>query len=426
MARGNEMGKAVEAAIGGLPDALQGRWGAWRISLLLLAWMLGSVAGSGQSAGESLPDYELMQKLLVLPFSEAKAELDKLPEASRLQCVFFLARTHISHYNRAETALQYFQYAQEISESLSRPVGPILLVKATVYEKMNDRKNTIACLEQAAEALRKENDLGRMASCLSWMGTAAYSYGYFDKSEKAYDELLSLYTYTNDLPGKARALFDIGEVYLRQGKTEQAKAVADNAMNLYTFQEDLNGKADCLKLLGNVLMAQRQYDAARSSYLDASEVYSQVNDLHGQANCNFNLGLLSITLREYPQAIDYLTEACDLYSHSPSDTGVGIAHMELGRAYTFQKEYDKAEACFQKAESLLATLSAYRLAQAKDGHGDLKKAQGDIDAALILYEASAALFHELQLEAAEQRVRGKVKELETRRQSPVSDLTSGK
>lgn len=366
----------------------------------------------GQPDEEFQPDAELVRKIVMLPFSEAKSELDHLPDQEKIQYSMFFAAVQMTEFKNNHTALKFCDYAQKAAESKNLPTGKIYFTKAYIYEQRNDRENSIDCLEKAAVSLRDANDIDLLKPCLAWMSSITYNYGYFEKAKEANQELYLLCIKTSDTAGKAKALFDMGEVHYRLGHFVQARDSAEQAMILFKEQDDRKGIADCLKLSGNVLSAQDKREEAIAYYIQACGAYEKAEDPHGQGNCNFNLGIMSIETGRNMDAIAYLEKAQDFYRQSKSELGVGIAQMEMGRAYHHENDFVKAEACFAKSEYSLMKNSKHRLAQMKDYFGDLRKSQKKPEQALTLYRVSADLYHKINLMKDEERVKSKIRELQ--------------
>ncbi len=382
----------------------------WTLGLYFL-YLFMAIPSWGQAEMDSPPDPNLVRKIITLPFPQAKKELDQLPDHERIRYGLFLATIHVSQFRNDIAGFQFCEYAEKTAADNHLPAGRIFFTKAYIYERQNEMEKTMACLDQAAAALRDANDIDFLKSCLSWLGTTTYNYGLFEKSRKTHEELIQLCIKTTDLEGETKALFDLGEVYYRLGNLPLAKQAADRAMEYYQSRADHKGMADCLKLLGNVLSAQQKQEEAKAYYSRAVQAYEEAEDPHGQGNCNFNLGLICIDLKQYSEAVEHLMKARDFYMQSESQTGVGIAQMELGRTFHYLQEYSEAQRCFEKAELLLAKNSKHRLAQTKEYFGDMRVSQKQPEQAMKLYVAAADLYLEINSKKDEQRVRIKSKNL---------------
>jgi tetratricopeptide (TPR) repeat protein len=372
--------------------------------------MIFPVHTSAKIAEEFKPDRYLLQKLAFMSYDDAVVELEKLPSDERYEYINVLASLHFSYFDNKKTAMQFCDYAIDISEKHGFPKGRIYLLRAYIFGKNHERVETIIELENASKSFRNVNDPNSLKQCLSWLGSEYYSYGNFDKSQQAYEELLTLCTYDSDVMTKAQALFDVGEVYYRVSNLSKAKQVGEQAKDIFEKADNQKGLADCLKLLGNVYLAENENEKAKECYLQAAKAYESINGIHGQGNCFFNLGLMNISLKQYPDAEEYLKNAYRFYMAAGSITGKGISQMELGRVYCLQGFYEKAEAALKQAESFLTGQSQYRLAQTKEYWGDLEKARQNKEQSLTYYKASASLFKEVNLQKDEARVIRKMAE----------------
>ena len=365
-------------------------------------------ANGTRASEEFKPDLELLRKLAEMSYADAVKELEKVSDQNKYEYSYLLASDQLMHKNNAKTAIQFCEYALGISDEAGLPKGRIYLLQAYIYSSLNQRVETIADLENASKCFKEENNPELLKQCLSWLGSEYYDYGYFEKSEQSYEDLIKMCSDPNDEGRRAQALFDISEVYSRCLKMDKAKDAAEQAKTIFIKEDNQKGVADCLKLLGNVWLAKNETEKAKESYLQAIKAYKNTNDSHGQGNCNFNLGLLSIKLKQYPEAIDYLNQANYFYTAAGSITGSGIAQMEIGRAYCLQGLYEKAESALKQAETFLTGQSQYRLAQVKEYLGDLERARNNKKGSLGYYKSSADLFREVNLKKDVARIGRKI------------------
>ena len=335
------------------------------------------------------PDIEFVKQLATMSYPDVIAKLNQLPPDKNLKYCLIMAKLQSSRNNRT-AAMQYCNYALEISQKNNLEECEIYLIKAFVNDSTTDRLETINNLDKATDCFRKNNDVNSLKVCLSATGGILYSYGDFKKSLKAYNEVLQICEETNDILVKAETLFDIGEVYSRIADIPNARKSAEQAKIIFEKSGNTKGLADCLKLLGNTCVDDA--GKAKKYYVDACKLYEETNDHHGLANCCFNLGIMSSGRKEYSDSIDYLNRALHAYTKAGSVEGVGIANMELGRCYFLMKDYDKSEMALNQACQFLNGVSQFRLAQTKDYQGDLYTAKGDFAQALDCYKLSVELY----------------------------------
>lgn len=187
---------------------------------------------------------------------------------------------------------------------------------------------------------------------------------------------------------------------------------SQNIIKLDSLQVALQ-KAEHDTVKFNVLMGL-SYLYNNTDYFKALEYAQQAKQLAVEANlkkkeltADTNIGNITIAQGDYKVAATYYFNALKHYEELNDTSGIVSLNNNLGAAYDRMKEYDKALACYFKAQELLSKQKATErkkvvLPTLYNNIANIYQTKGDAQAALTYYEKALAL----ALEVPKHRAQG--------------------
>ncbi|MBN2153103.1 MAG: tetratricopeptide repeat protein [Candidatus Lokiarchaeota archaeon] len=183
-----------------------------------------------------------------------------------------------------------------------------------------------------------------------------------------------------------------GQVLAQNGFQDKALPHFKAALSFYERQGDNRNIAIVLGLIG----AQLPSKDAIPQYNRALSIFEEIGDRKGVASQLVTTSVAHLSMGQTAAARDGLIRAIKTFEAEGFDDGLPVAYMELGSAYNFLGELDKALECHEKA---------YRAAQRIGDLGGIasileSKAQfhadiGEATAALDAYQQAIAIHEKL-------------------------------
>jgi len=242
------------------------------------------------------------------------------------------------------------------------------------------------------ESLNLSRDLGDNEGEASSIGILISIYqpqARFDEAIVLFDRVLEIGRQLDDQEKIAEAIKNMGIAYSRKGDYDRALSLYEECLEKAEQQENLSLKASCLANIGNVYYFQGQLNQAYEHYEKSLDISDKIGDRALSARQNLNMGLIQIQTGKHKDGIDKLESSANSF-HTLGDKGnyalamvnisqarltIGefeesvdaantalelgreIGHplvqsdslMQLGSAYFFNRDIDKATNYFQQA-----------------------------------------------------------------------------
>ena len=207
----------------------------------------------------------------------------------------------------------------------------------------------------AKEALRRDDNYQPAHELLDAIKQTYCDQGYTHLNNRQHDKAIAAFTETiNRDSSLIEAHYGLGCAYLEHGKLVEAEDSVQKALRLdnncarvYALLEKII-QAHCD--LGSSYLKLYKLEEAENSAKQALRLepsYQPAHELLGTIQKRyFTGGLISIERGSYASAIELLQKASNL---NPNDKYV---YTNLGRAYYWIDEYDKAASCYQKAADI--------------------------------------------------------------------------
>ncbi len=376
-------------------------------------------------------DYELLEveSNIILAALERAYELGKWPELVRCACAFapfLLVRgiyaTAEQHLQRAYDAAMVLGDSYGITTSLLY-LGQIALRQGnygqaeTRYQeglalarRMEDRERISALLadlgwvtwkqgnyikaedflQEGLTLARQVGDPERTSDLLRTLGSVAADRGDYAQSEAYLQEGLIFARQVGDREQICTLLINLGVTVGEQGKHSQAEAYFQEGLVL--ARQIGNREQICLLLtnLGDVVGELGNFAQAKAYYEEGLALARQIG--HGEwiSALLINLGLMMRRLGNYTEAEVNLQESLTLARQIGRPQMTAIVLYEHGTLHLNQQQVEAAEASFREMLTIIPEGGQDLIALAHYGLARAVAAQGNIQEARRLGEASVA------------------------------------
>jgi CHAT domain-containing protein len=172
------------------------------------------------------------------------------PLSSRIKAFAFnsIAELYVELYN-LDLARWYYEQAvaqARVAKDVSVQVKALSGL-AVVYYQSKEVNRTLACIKQARQLNRQQENEEMEAALLHLTGRIAQEQGLTDHAQEAFKDALAIYQRTGHTAGQGKLLCSISNLYLSLGQTQKALDHAQQAVELAGRQADL-AKSDADKL----------------------------------------------------------------------------------------------------------------------------------------------------------------------------------
>ncbi len=374
-------------------------------------------------------DYELLEQEsnIILAALEIAYELEKWAQLVRCTCAFapFLLLRGIyavveQHLQRAYDAAMVLGdshgitttllYLGEIAEKqgnyaqaekhfqeglgLARELGDSEHICALLNDlgwmtwKQGNYIKAEAYLQEGLTLARQIEDKERITSLLKVLGSVAANRGDYAQSEMYVQEGLTLARQIGDLEQTCLLLINLGATVGEQGNYSQAEDYFREGLALARQVGHREWISLLLGNLGDIVGEQGNYSQAEDYFREGLALARQVGHREWMSVLLINLGMTTRKQRDYAQAEVYLHESLALAQYIGNPQIISTALNEFGNLYLDQQQIEKAEASFREMLSTIPEGDQQLLALAQYGLARTAAAQGNIQDARRLGEAS--------------------------------------
>lgn len=354
---------------------------------------------TNQAPPASASGTNLLEQLAGMEFDNAKDILDTIDPQQAVEWSLQLASSW--YQRRAPDQMRsYIGYASALAErnDLKKQQAEIWFFRATVSSASHDLVGSLSLVEKTLEMAAQSDHTNLIRAALTFKGSILENQGRYGEAIEVHSELERMADTCDDGILRVDCIYNIAMLQSKMGNANLSEASLRKAIQICDEKQYPNGKANCLKLLGIYASGQKKKAEALDYYSKAAGIYKQTGDWIGYGNCFYNAGVLYRENNENEQALGCFLESLPSFTSAAALTGVGIAHMELGRTYFAMKKYSEAEQSYSLAEIFLTgSQSQANLAGLHSCIGDLKFEQGKTNEAGAHYEQSIAMYEELNL-----------------------------
>ena len=183
----------------------------------------------------------------------------------------------------------------------------------------------------------------------------------------------------------------ISQTYSRLGDVAAAQNLARESVARAECIGDQRLLAEAAMRLGSTLL-EAGLDEAIEQYRRAESLFGELDDRYGMVRCQINIGIVYSNAGNSVSAENAYRRAVEIGEAAHAPDLAGLASLNLGVLYLKEGRYEHAREWFDQARRLFTTVKnePHRLATLYN-LGHLTRECGDSEAALELYEETAAL-----------------------------------
>ena len=202
-------------------------------------------------------------------------------------------------------------------ELLGKPMGNLLLKKASLYYKKRDIPTALKSLEIALDNFKQENDKLNIAICHNEIGLLHEETGFFDQAIYHLDRSLNLLEDLDDTLKIIQVLNNLGNIYYLIKDYNHSYEFYQKALDL---AEKNDFKLEAVKTSSNlveILFHLKEYDRINKILKTNSNFFEKNNDIYGiiQNLIKFGKLLYFKGKNYYDQSYENLNNALELISN---------------------------------------------------------------------------------------------------------------
>jgi predicted ATPase/DNA-binding SARP family transcriptional activator len=276
-----------------------------------------------------------------------------------LEAVFVVEGWH----EGKETFADIVEFLRErlglVGDPTTRGSSPFL--SAMAYQAMYGSLlgETDASEETLQECLPALGALGlrrELSVCHFASGVNAFYRGEFERSQRRFEESVSLARASQSERWIAHGLMWLGWAFGEVGDCEGAKVRLQESYSLYREQGSRWGMAFVLDKQGLVADAEKDHPRAKRYHNEALQILSGFGDRAGQAYATSRLSLTAYNMGNYSEAWHMGRRGYELFEELSHRWGMGASLCRIGFAALGLGRCREARRCFRDALELAASL----------------------------------------------------------------------
>ncbi len=196
---------------------------------------------------------------------------------------------------------------------------------------------------------------------------------------------------------EADAYKRIGVYAYYNGNQTLALASYQKSLDYYLTIDEPISQANLYNNIALVQTAMSELEAALLSYEMAQPLYQIYGTEVDKVDVKYNIGTFHLELKRFDIAISIFHDVADKRSKMGDMHGLAAAYSDLGTAYKFQKDYEKADIYLKKALNLqLKYNNDYLKANTLHNLAELSNINGDSEQAIAYAQEAIRLSIEQQ------------------------------
>jgi len=265
-------------------------------------------------------------------------------------------------YRRSDPdkALEYAEQSLQISRSLEYKVGIAnSLMLIGIIKKVKDQyQEAFEYLKEACNHFIEMNDTLGIVSCLTDLGDNCNKQNDLTGALEYLDSARNLALRRNYSERLSRIFSMIGGIYTSQQQFEKALEYHIKSLDLNTKFGNKLGISVNYNNIGNVFLEEKKYALAEENYQKAIEIKLAIRDHFGLVTCYNNLGVVCREQGRMQEAIAHHEKALAVNQKLGDHSGVALGLINLAHDYDVLGNTNKA---VQFAKQGLEIADEYRL-----------------------------------------------------------------
>jgi predicted ATPase len=246
------------------------------------------------------------------------------------------------------------------------------------------------------ELAEKLGDLPTQAHALQLLGAIQNDQGEFIASVPRLELACALFEQLNDVTGLGNSLNNLGMAYLQLGRWRDTIRCYERSLALSESVGDVQAMARTANNLAVVLVGRDQLDRAAELYAYSSEQFGKIGSVLGVAVTRYNRGEVLLHKNQPTEALPLFIQSLMVLEQIGARNFLPEVLRLAAEASLAVAMHDQAEAYAQRSFNLANELGlAIEAAIAQRVRGQIALAQGQLDLATELFEASGASLEKL-------------------------------
>ncbi len=241
-------------------------------------------------------------------FGEALSYLSSIDSASMYDLYEGIGKSY-EDINEYEGALRYYKLAfEDMPTSLySRRINN-LIIRATIYKKLDDSSQLFKVLLKARKLVKKD-DYSNKWEINHRLGNFSATTGEYKEAFKYYNKAIENANKLENLKKYAISTFMKGKIFEKVGKIETAISTYEDAVMAMELSKSFTKKeirmfGDMLFELSDLLRKNKEYDKALKFGKRSLEVLENMGSCY-KVKSLLNLGNIYLDIKDYDKTQDY-------------------------------------------------------------------------------------------------------------------------
>ncbi len=299
-----------------------------------------------------------------------------------------------------DKALEYLEHSLKLRKKMKNTRGEARAATniGIVYYSRGDMEKALEYYEKSLEAFKKIGDKLNLATVYNNIGMAYYKLGELELASEHFERSLDLFKRVGDKGSIATSLNNIGLVHQDMGDTGKSLDYYQQSLQIRKNIGDKQGTAMSLYNIGKLNLDIDNRKDAIEHMTQALDISTEIDDLYLSAEVRCDMAIGYIEKNELDTALQMSKKALDIAMEIGSDSLEGASRMILGMIYREKELWDDSFEEFDKAKSILETVSEKKdLADLYYEYGLLWKTVEEDDKARKYLEEALKIQKEMNL-----------------------------
>lgn len=278
----------------------------------------------------------MKEKIQNLSLSERLEQIEPLLEKDR--------------YQEAWEKLKQIESQGDLNlHSLER--GLFYYLSAVALYGLGEYKESIEKGETAFELLKNTLENRRIAQVQSILGKSYLALGKLKEAQDQFRDSVATHRRVEDEKGIVQSYNKLAQIYFIRSDYKRAIEYLKECIPYLEKAKDFTNLSVIQRNLGRIYTLTGELDLAETHLLTHIKLTKEAGQEQklNLSRCLLSLGYLKFLKREFNRASSYLTKAYHLLGVESSLKDLAIYYEYQGELYLEEKNFEEAEACYQKA-----------------------------------------------------------------------------
>lgn len=255
-----------------------------------------------------------------------------------------IAYTHLSSYNRNDSADYFYERAFNIYSDLNDAdgMGAVCFGMGYVYSFKGNLAKSGESMEASLEYFTQSNNNRGILNCYNSLAYIHEQNKDYNKAYEYINKAINLAEVIQDSAAMAEYYNSLGNIYIDQALITQALDVYFKALRLWESIDDSLGMAIAYGSIGNMYLYQNEFDKALDYFQRKVSISRNANQ-HWEVSKTYNSIATTYNSKgEQDSALYYFKSALQLNYQMNYNPGIARSFYNLSKTYFLGKEFDTA------------------------------------------------------------------------------------